>query len=156
MSECPGRTLEDFLEWQYSVNKNIVKAIAELYEPYRDAIEQRLDSFDDELQSWRGFAQYVDEGVPEDIVKRAKAILLTWNKSPLPDNEIIEPPKERKTNKGEVLVTDNNYFIEITKDAPFGLKCTLINRPAGIAYMGILNRKDKFATHYAPLPTFKD
>ena len=75
MSECPGRTLEDFLEWQYSVNKNIVKAIAELYEPYRDAIEQRLDSFDDEHQSWRGFAQYVDEDVPEDIVKRAKALL---------------------------------------------------------------------------------
>lgn len=64
--------------------------------------------------------------------------------------------EDRKTDKGDVLVNDQNFFIEITDKAPFGLKCILINRPAGVAYMGVLKKKDTFPTHYAPYPTFKD
>ena len=63
---------------------------------------------------------------------------------------------ERKTQKGQVLVSDRAKYKKITNESPFGLKCILINKAAGVAYLGILSRKDKFADYYSPMPTFEE
>lgn len=93
MSEIPGYTLEEFVEWEWSFavigesDKNFNLAVAEmfngnyrrpritkeqfakliaLYEPYRDMIEYRLDQFDEDNQSWRGYCNCVTEGISSD------------------------------------------------------------------------------------------
>lgn len=93
MSEIPGYTLEAFVEWEWNFvvigesDKNFNLAVAEmlngnykrpritkeqfdklvaLYEPYREMIEYRLDQFDEENQSWRGYCNYVTEGISPD------------------------------------------------------------------------------------------
>ena len=63
---------------------------------------------------------------------------------------------ERVSTKGNVIVSDSYHFKDIDKNVHFGEKAILINREAGVSYLGILNVKDKFSTHYAPYPTFKD
>ena len=63
---------------------------------------------------------------------------------------------ERKTEKGNVLVNDEYKYKKITKDSPFGIKCFLINKSAGVCYPGTLSSKDTFATHYAPMSTFDE
>lgn len=93
MSEIPGYTLEAFVEWEWNFavigesDKNFNLAVAEmlngnyrrpritkeqfakliaLYEPYRDMIEYRLDQFDEDNQSWRGYCNCVTEGISSD------------------------------------------------------------------------------------------
>lgn len=62
--------------------------------------------------------------------------------------------KDRITDKGNVLVSDDQKYIQIDNTSPFGSKCILINKSAGVAYIGVLQKRDKFPTHYYPLPTF--
>lgn len=64
--------------------------------------------------------------------------------------------EDRETQKGKVLVNDTYLYRLITKEAPFGTKCLLINRSAGVACVGVLNHTNTFFTHYAPIPTFED
>lgn len=98
MSSLPGLDLEDFLAWQYSLvvedspESNVSVGLAEqllnvrarprvtkeqfsqllaLYEPYRESIEYRLGEFDEETQSWRSYAEYVDCEVPETVNQQA-------------------------------------------------------------------------------------
>lgn len=102
MSSIPGYNLEAFLAWNFSItvesrgDANVSVAIAEvlgnvkprphvsedtfaklvaLYEPYRQVIENRLDAFDEDNQSWRSYAEYVDCDVPADVVNKAEVLL---------------------------------------------------------------------------------
>lgn len=61
---------------------------------------------------------------------------------------------ETTNSDSTVLVTSSYRWNLITDKAPFGLKCLLINKLAGVTYIGILNRKDKDSTHYAAFPKF--
>lgn len=63
---------------------------------------------------------------------------------------ITETPNSNNTT----LITNTQHWILITDKAPFGLKCLLINKLAGVTYIGILNKKDKNSTHYAGFPKF--
>lgn len=83
MSSCPGLTLEAFLLWNYNITvqdgeeANVSVGIAEvlgtikprdhlthdqlrtlsvIFEPFREDVERTLENFDEEKQSWRGYA----------------------------------------------------------------------------------------------------
>lgn len=64
------------------------------------------------------------------------------------------------TNKDQnVLITPVFYWEKIDhskpEKMPYGLKCLLIRKEAGVSYEGILTSKEKFADHYAPYPKFR-
>lgn len=115
MSSIPGYTLEAFVAWQFDLivegagETNVSRGIAEsignavhrpvlskvqfmplvaMYEPYRETIERRLGDFNEETQSWRGYAEYVDLDVPLDIVEAAqeyvKVLTTTPSTHPVP------------------------------------------------------------------------
>jgi hypothetical protein len=95
MSSLPGYTLEAYLMWEFNLivngdnTANVSMLIAEtlgvthvhrlaitqaefkplvaIYEPYREVIEQRLNDFDEENQSWRDYAEYVSIEVPKEV-----------------------------------------------------------------------------------------
>ena len=46
-------------------------------------------------------------------------------------------------------------WIPIDENTPRGVKLQLINRAYGVALYGKHDPKDKFFTHYFPLPTFE-
>lgn len=102
MSSLPGFTLEAFLCWQYDLivegeeeanlslglaeflgnikprpilNREQFKTIINLFEPYRDQIEDRLSDFEEDEMSWRSYACYAFDFIPEEISKQAEAIL---------------------------------------------------------------------------------
>lgn len=63
-----------------------------------------------------------------------------------------------KNRDSKVLVTDAYYYIPLNDPSAsefYGSKCILINQDAGVGYFGVLNPKDPFATHFAPLPKFR-
>lgn len=97
MSSIPGYTLEDFVAWQWNLiveeqsESNVSLGMAEffgtvsrrktltqtefkeiisLYLPYRQVIEERLADFDEETQSWRGYAEVVDLDIPEEVQRK--------------------------------------------------------------------------------------
>lgn len=97
MSSIPGYTLEDFVAWQWNLiveeqsESNVSLGMAEffgtvsrrktltqtefkeiisLYLPYRQIIEGRLADFDEETQSWRGYAEVVDPDIPEEVQRK--------------------------------------------------------------------------------------
>jgi hypothetical protein len=109
MSSIPGYTLEAFLAWQYNLiiegeaENNFSRGMAEsmgaavrrpvlskvqfkplvaMYEPYRETIERRLDDFNEETQSWRGYAEYVDLDVPLEIVEAAQEYVKVLTTAP--------------------------------------------------------------------------
>jgi len=102
MSSIPGYTLEAFIAWQWNLvvedeaENNFSVGVAEmigtvkprprvtkeqftplvaLYEPYRGGIEDRLLDFDDDTQSWRSYAGYVDCDVPESVNEQAETLV---------------------------------------------------------------------------------
>lgn len=109
MSSIPGYTLEAFVAWQYDLivegesETNFSRGVAEnmgaavhrpvlskvqfkplvaMYEPYRETIERRLDDFNEETQSWRGYAEYVDLDVPLEIVEAAQEYVKVLTTAP--------------------------------------------------------------------------
>lgn len=109
MSSIPGYTLEAFLAWQYNLiiegeeENNFSRGMAEsigaavrrpvlskvqfkplvaMYEPYREVIERRLGDFNEETQSWRGYAEYVDLDVPLDVVEASEHYVKTLCTAP--------------------------------------------------------------------------
>lgn len=109
MSSIPGYTLEAFLAWQYNLiiegegESNFSRGMAEsigaavrrpvlgkvqfkplvaMYEPYREVIERRLGDFNEETQSWRGYAEYVDLDVPLDVVEASDQYVKTLCSAP--------------------------------------------------------------------------
>lgn len=99
MSSKPGNSLEDFLAWMFDVvvegrdDANASLQIAEalgttsrsrqrltyeqfskivnLYESSRDYVERRLADFDEETQSWRGYAGCSFDDLPEILSQEA-------------------------------------------------------------------------------------
>lgn len=109
MSSIPGYTLEAFLAWQYNLiiegeeENNFSRGMAEsigaavrrpvlskvqfkplvaMYEPYREVIERRLGDFNEETQSWRGYAEYVDLDVPLEVVEASDQYVKTLCSAP--------------------------------------------------------------------------
>lgn len=105
MSSIPGYTLEAFLAWNWNLvvedldESNVSVGIAEmigtcpatrprltkeqfskivaLYEPHRESIEERLDNFDEDNQSWRSYAQYVMDD-DEELDDKVKEIIASF------------------------------------------------------------------------------
>lgn len=103
MSSIPGYTLELFIIWLHNLTvkgtheANLSIGVAEMlsgvpskrpcltqdefsrivaeYEPYRDLIESRLDDFDEDTQSWRGYAEIVDIDVPDRVSESASKLI---------------------------------------------------------------------------------
>lgn len=103
MSSIPGYTLEDFLRWNYNLtvedtgDANVSVGMAEfllgvpssrphltqgefseivtIYEPYRESIESRLGDFNEDTQSWRGYAEVVDIDVPDCVSESASKLI---------------------------------------------------------------------------------
>ena len=63
-----------------------------------------------------------------------------------------------KVTNDRAAVVDQEYFWRrIDRDVPVGVKLQLINEHYGVAVYGTLSRpKDKFFTHWAPLPKFPE
>lgn len=60
-----------------------------------------------------------------------------------------------KTTNDRAAVVDQEYFWRrIDRDAPVGAKVQLINASSGVAVYGVLSGREKFFTHWAPLPKF--
>ena len=58
---------------------------------------------------------------------------------------------------GKVQVSRKHKYKKIDKDSPRHQKCIWINTRSGVAYLGEINDvSTRFATHWAPLPTFED
>lgn len=103
MSSIPGYTLELFIIWLHNLTvegtheANLSIGVAEMlsgvpskrpclvqdefsrivaeYEPYRDLIESRLDDFDEDTQSWRGYAEFVDIDVPARVTDTVNVLI---------------------------------------------------------------------------------
>lgn len=102
MSSLPGLSLEAFLCWQYDITvvgheeANIslgmaeilgniprrpllteeqFKTIINLFEPYREQVEDRLLDFEEDEMSWRSYACYAFDFIPEELDPQVMAIL---------------------------------------------------------------------------------
>lgn len=103
MSSIPGYTLDSFIKWNFNItvtdtdDANFSVAVAEvyndkvirrpnltqdqflvimdIYSPYKESIEERLADFDEENQSWRSYAEFVDIDVPESVNNRVSDYL---------------------------------------------------------------------------------
>lgn len=106
MSTCPGDTLEEYVMWDLdlivdgdrSANPSLMlaeamgvntrrkaitglafKDIVAVYEPYRRDIESKLSSYwhEDDQPSWRDYAGYAFNFVPDAIREQASALVIT-------------------------------------------------------------------------------
>lgn len=102
MSSLPGLTLESFVMWQWdlivdgdgsanfslsmaellgnktrriSINKDQFKLILDLYEEYREDVEYKLWDFDEEENSWRDYAGYNFDFIPNEVSDKAEIIV---------------------------------------------------------------------------------
>lgn len=110
MSSRPGWTLEHFLAWNYNVaviegretNPSLGMAealgtstrvrprltaeqfapVVALFEEHREYVENRLEEFDDENQSWRDYAGYSFDSIPEALYDRGVEILKSIAETP--------------------------------------------------------------------------
>lgn len=55
-------------------------AIVELFEPYREQIEHSLSRYSEEYQSWRDYAGYAFDFVPEELIEQARGMIGEWTK----------------------------------------------------------------------------
>ena len=103
MSSLPGLTLEKFLSWQYdvivdndatanaslhiaevlgniprrlSITKEEFEPILSLFEPYREYVEDKLFNFDKDNQSWRMYASYAFDNIPESVYEQARKLVM--------------------------------------------------------------------------------
>jgi hypothetical protein len=53
------------------------------------------------------------------------------------------------------VITPDARWIRIDESSPFGRKCFLIRKEAGVATVGQLPRPGGFFDHWYPLPTFE-
>lgn len=62
----------------------------------------------------------------------------------------------RQDSTKAAVVDERYHWRLIDKHTPRGLKLQLINKRYGVAQYGTLSTDDRWYTHWAPLPTFKD
>lgn len=53
------------------------------------------------------------------------------------------------------VAVDRDYYWRPIATCPMGVKVQLVNRLYGVAVYGQYNKKEKFWTHWAPLPVFR-
>ena len=53
------------------------------------------------------------------------------------------------------VAVDREYYWRPIASCPYGVKVQLINRMYGVAVYGQYRPKEKFWTHWAPLPVFR-
>jgi hypothetical protein len=106
MSYCPGRTLEDYLGWAFSLivvdKDNMVQSdgwratyagqhvitteqfaeIVALYESHREHIEYLLDEFDEDETGWRQYASSAFNDISPDADNKASVLIKSWNITP--------------------------------------------------------------------------
>ena len=102
MSTCPGHRLEDFLMWNFDlvvdgqsdVNMSLRAAealgtingrqrlnveqfapIVAIFEPYREDVERSLADYDGETQSWRDYAGYSFDDVPDSAYDEVSTLI---------------------------------------------------------------------------------
>lgn len=103
MSSLPGLTLEAFLMWNFNlivdgdgsanpslqiaeamgtaararrqISKDEFAPVVALFEPYRIDVENNLADFDDEIQSWRDYAGWCFEFIPDALYTQGGALL---------------------------------------------------------------------------------
>jgi len=59
------------------LTKEQFSKIVALYEPHRESIEERLDNFDEDNQSWRSYAQYAMDD-DEELDDQVKEIIASF------------------------------------------------------------------------------
>ena len=62
-----------------------------------------------------------------------------------------ESQSHKINSAGTVAVAESYYWQPCGPDTPIGVKLQLLGK-GGVAIYGIYNPKDKFITHWAPLP----
>ena len=102
MSSLPGYRLEDFLAWNYdlivdgdgstnpslqiaealgnisprsNIDKGRFRALVELFEEYREGVEYKLADFNEKPRSWRDYAYYAFDFIPENVFDEGAAFL---------------------------------------------------------------------------------
>lgn len=102
MSSLPGLDLEDFVAWNFDLvvedqgeanpslgiaeaigtrkprprlTKDQLAAVLALFEPYRERVEAALSAFDEGNQSWRDYAGYSFDYIPDSVYDAAIAVL---------------------------------------------------------------------------------
>jgi len=103
MSSLPGYFLEDYIRWEYNLlvedtsdankslaiadvlgtstqkrlvlNKEEFSELLNIFEPYRETVERLLCDFDEENQSWRGYAGNIDYILPDQLDTEAWQII---------------------------------------------------------------------------------
>lgn len=103
MSSLPGLDLESFVAWNHNVSvegrseANVSIGMAErigmaanrrpvltadkfdemlaFYEPFRGRVENQLTRFDEGSQSWRDYAGYAFDFIPDDVYCFAAAVI---------------------------------------------------------------------------------
>lgn len=68
----------------------------------------------------------------------------------MPANTDVRRDKDRVA-----AISDDCHWIPIGPNAPYGAKCLLINKKAGVAMVSRLAYAEKYFDHWFPLPTFK-
>lgn len=102
MSSLPGYDLEDFVAWNFDLvveeqgeanpslglaealgtrkprprlTKEQFAAVLAPFEPYRERVEHALHEFDEENQSWRDYAGYSFDYIPDAVYEAAQSAL---------------------------------------------------------------------------------
>lgn len=65
-------------------------------------------------------------------------------------------PPANHDNTRVALIDREYHWNVIDGSTPHGAKMQLISRPYGVAIYGSISSREKFFTHWAPLPTFRD
>lgn len=63
--------------------------------------------------------------------------------------------QRHEVNTDNTVAVDREYYWRPIAECPLGVKVQLINRRYGVAVYGNHNGKDRFWTHWAPLPVFR-
>ena len=58
-------------------------------------------------------------------------------------------------NSAKTVAVDREYYWRPIDTCPVGVKVQLINRRYGVAVYGEYRPKERFWTHWAPLPVFR-
>ena len=76
MASCEGSTLEYWIdESVYNVSPDIRHQIVKLLEPFRSVIEQQIENYEPEEQSWRDYRNAMWYTIPEDIEKQVDELI---------------------------------------------------------------------------------
>lgn len=62
---------------------------------------------------------------------------------------------QAEINAAKTVAVDREYYWQPINTCPKGVKVQLVNKGYGVAVYGQYTPKEKFWTHWAPLPVFR-